>query len=322
MIQSGHHTIQLGCHMIQSGCHMVQLGCHVIQSRCHMMWLRHHIIKLGCHTVQLARGLIQLGHPVVELRGHMVQLRCGNESPKGQKRIEKLVGSCHGTSLSCEWSIFGVVSCLGGGWGWGVNPAVISQSQCAGWTARSVSMSMPKDWKLQRLCIDIRFRVETLLATRRVFSFHFGIVPSFFFPFLFFPPRFSGSGTETLHCVWPSRTHRARLCVRNVCHRQVPAWWAWGGGAQKGGATCRQGLQGVLHPPREARGVALKGVVPGVLLTAAPRMSGSLFQACAWMSVVIIVVVVVIVVSWLTVTRVLFSDFWNTFYLICFNWPG
>ena len=179
---------------------------------------------------------------------------------------------CHVSGLSLEWSPV---------WdegGVGVNPAVISQSQCAGWTARSVSMSMPKDWKLQRLCIDIRFRVETLLATRRVFSFHFGIVPSFFFPFLFSPPRFSGSGTETLHCVWPSRTHRARLCVRNVCHRQVPAWWAWGGGAQKGGATCRQGLQGVLHPPREARGVALKGVVPGVLLTAAPRMSGSLFQ--------------------------------------------
>ena len=58
----------------------------------------------------------------------MVQLRCGDESPKGQKRIEKLVGSCHGTSLSCEWSIFGVVSCLGGGWGGGVGESCCHQS--------------------------------------------------------------------------------------------------------------------------------------------------------------------------------------------------
>ena len=145
MIQSGHHTIQLGCHMIQSGCHMVQLGCHVIQSRCHMMWLRHHIIKLGCHTVQLARGLIQLGHPVVELRGHMVQLRCGNESPKGQKRIEKLVGSCHGTSLSCEWSIFGVVYLWSGllsgrRVGWGCGWILLSS------VSLSVQVELPAVW--------------------------------------------------------------------------------------------------------------------------------------------------------------------------------
>ena len=219
---------------------------------------------------------------------------------------------CHVSGLSLEWSP--VWDEGGVGVGVGVNPAVISQSQCAGWAVRSVSMSMPKDWKLQRLCIDIRFRVETLLATR-CFFFSFWHCALFFLSLSFFPPRFSGSGTETLHCVWPSRTHRARLCVRNVCHRQVPAWWAWGGGARKGGATCRQGLQGVS-------GCRPEGCCPRSALDRGTKNEWLSFSACTWMSVVIIVIVVVVVVSWLTVTRVLFSDFWNTFYLICFNWPG
>lgn len=147
--------------------------------------------------------MIQLGRPMVELRGHVVQLSVAMRVPTVRKGLKSWLGAvmgavCHESGLSWEWSVMGVV-CLWNGllsgmwrvkgveWGGGASCCRQSVSVCR------LSCPQCEHEHAQGLRVTkiiyryIRFRVETLLATRCVFSFHFGIVPSVFFPFLF-PP--------------------------------------------------------------------------------------------------------------------------------------